>query len=100
MRAPVILPSLAKAAGRSARRARRHRVEDDGPGIRPEDRDRVFKRFCEVETGFLGQVPGAGLGLTIVRATSEADGRRQSGVQVSLQLSRDRLGQIHHRYCT
>lgn len=39
-------------------------VEDNGPGIRPEDRDRVFERFYRVlDTGS----EGSGLGLAIVR---------------------------------
>ena len=36
--------------------------KDDGPGIPPEDRERVFDRFYQVEKTFCGQVPGAGLG--------------------------------------
>lgn len=48
--------------------------KDDGPGIPPEDRERVFDRFYQVEKAFSGQVPGAGLGLTMVRQTVEAHG--------------------------
>jgi len=47
---------------------------DDGPGIPPEDRERVFERFYQVEKTFCGQVPGAGLGLTMVKQTVEAHG--------------------------
>ena len=47
---------------------------DDGPGIPPEDRERVFDRFYQVEKTFCGQVPGAGLGLTMVKQTMEAHG--------------------------
>jgi signal transduction histidine kinase len=40
------------------------RVLDDGPGIRAEDRERVFDRYFRVAgTG----VPGSGLGLAIVK---------------------------------
>jgi two-component system phosphate regulon sensor histidine kinase PhoR len=49
---------------------------DNGPGIPPEDKDRIFEKFYQVERGFCGQVPGAGLGLTIVRQTVEAHGGR------------------------
>jgi signal transduction histidine kinase len=39
-------------------------VADDGPGIAPQDRERVFERFVR---GAAGDVPGSGLGLAIVR---------------------------------
>ncbi len=46
-------------------------VQDDGPGIPPEDRDRVFERFYRV----LGSgVEGSGLGLPIVREIAELHG--------------------------
>jgi two-component system sensor histidine kinase VicK len=48
--------------------------KDDGPGIPPEDLERVFDRFYQVEKTFCGQVPGAGLGLTMVKQTVEAHG--------------------------
>ena len=46
-------------------------VADDGPGIAPSDRDRVFERFTRAEAGRRG-TDGAGLGLAIVRAIVEA----------------------------
>jgi two-component system sensor histidine kinase TctE len=39
-------------------------VEDDGPGIAPEERDRIFERFYRLQNP---KVPGCGLGLAIVR---------------------------------
>ena len=48
--------------------------KDDGPGIPPEDHVRIFERFYQVEKSFSGQVPGAGLGLTMVKQTVEAHG--------------------------
>ncbi len=48
--------------------------KDNGPGIPAEDRARVFDRFYQVEKTFCGQVPGAGLGLTMVKQTVEAHG--------------------------
>ncbi len=38
-------------------------VEDDGPGIPPEDMSRLFDKFHQVEASFTGQVEGWGLGL-------------------------------------
>lgn len=43
-------------------------IEDDGPGIDPDDRERVF------EPGFTTQERGTGFGLTIVRQIAEAHG--------------------------
>ena len=55
-------------------------VTDDGPGIPPEDAERVFRRFARLddararaEEDRAGE-EGAGLGLAIVRSTAEAHG--------------------------
>ncbi|QEC49342.1 HAMP domain-containing histidine kinase [Baekduia soli] len=39
------------------------RVEDDGPGVPPDERDRVFEPFARVDGG---DAPGSGLGLALV----------------------------------
>lgn len=49
----------------------RLRVGDHGPGVPPEDRQRVFERFWRADRG---RSDGAGLGLGIVQATMEAHG--------------------------
>jgi signal transduction histidine kinase len=50
-------------------------VADDGPGIAPEDHERVFERFYRVDpAGPSG--PGTGLGLPIARAMVELHGGR------------------------
>jgi signal transduction histidine kinase len=43
-------------------------VSDDGPGIAPEDRDRVLDRFVRLESA--RSTPGAGLGLSLVAAVA------------------------------
>ena len=55
-------------------------VTDDGPGIPPEDAERVFRRFARLDDAraragedSAGE-EGAGLGLAIVRSTAEAHG--------------------------
>jgi two-component system, OmpR family, sensor kinase len=56
-------------------------VEDEGDGIAPADRERVFERFA-------GR--GSGLGLAIVRATAERHGGRAfaDGARVTMELVR------------
>lgn len=46
-------------------------VTDDGPGIAPEDRERVFERFTRLDAGRARDAGGMGLGLAVVRATIE-----------------------------
>lgn len=48
------------------------RVEDDGPGILPEDREKVFARFIRLSP-LIGS-DGSGLGLSIARSIAETLG--------------------------
>lgn len=48
-------------------------IEDEGPGIPAEARERIFQRFERLGTGSTGQ-PGTGLGLYIVREIVRAHG--------------------------
>jgi len=48
-------------------------AEDEGPGLRPEDIDRIFDRFFR-GTGSRGRGGGSGLGLAIVRRLIELHG--------------------------
>ncbi|OII13472.1 HAMP domain-containing sensor histidine kinase [Curtobacterium sp. MCBA15_008] len=50
------------------------RVEDDGPGIATDDRERVFDRLVRLEAARDARSGGAGLGLPIARGIAEAHG--------------------------
>jgi signal transduction histidine kinase len=54
-------------------------ITDDGPGIPPADRERVFERFTRLDDGRARDAGGAGLGLAIVRELV-----RQHGGSVTL----------------
>lgn len=43
-------------------------VQDNGPGIAPHDRRRIFEKFYQADTLLNRPVEGSGLGLSIVRA--------------------------------
>jgi two-component system OmpR family sensor kinase len=66
-------------------------VEDSGPGISPEERERVFSRFYRVPGSAAG---GSGLGLAIIKAIAERHGaalvlghsERLGGLQVRVEF--------------
>ncbi|MGN6378212.1 MAG: sensor histidine kinase [Gaiellales bacterium] len=51
-------------------------VADRGPGVPPEDADRVFERFFRADPSRARASGGSGLGLSIVAAIAEAHGGR------------------------
>jgi PAS domain S-box-containing protein len=51
-------------------------VEDDGPGIAPGDRERIFEKFFRLDPAQRSGVGGTGLGLYIVRELVERMGGR------------------------
>jgi signal transduction histidine kinase len=51
-------------------------VHDSGPGIPPEDAERIFERFYRIEKSRSRDAGGAGLGLSIARWAVEAHGGR------------------------
>lgn len=59
-------------------------VEDDGPGIEPAERERIFERFYRLP-GVSGE--GCGLGLSIVRQIAQLH-----GAQVTVSSDEDRAG--------
>ncbi|WP_433771461.1 ATP-binding protein [Pseudomonas putida] len=65
-------------------------VEDEGPGIKDEDHDRLFERFYS-----RGNEQGAGLGLTIVQTIAvrlggrvSLENRTQGGLRAMLEIRR------------
>ncbi|HLU71298.1 MAG TPA: ATP-binding protein [Nonomuraea sp.] len=68
-------------------------VDDEGVGIAPADRERIFERFVQVDAGDRRRFGGVGLGLYIVRSLARAQGgdvsahpRPTGGTRMKLQL--------------
>ncbi len=49
-------------------------IDDDGPGVPPAERERVFERFTRLDEARSRADGGSGLGLAIVRAAVDAHG--------------------------
>jgi two-component system OmpR family sensor kinase len=81
---------------RGAAAGLRFTVQDDGPGIPPDQRERVFDRFHRVDAARDRASGGTGLGLAIVRAIAEAHGGSvrasaaggDGGARIDLELPR------------
>jgi two-component system sensor histidine kinase EvgS len=56
--------------------AARISVADDGPGIPPEEQERLFERFYRARQATEESVPGTGLGLAIAKSIAEGHGGR------------------------
>jgi signal transduction histidine kinase len=70
-------------------------VEDDGPGIPPDDVTRAFAPFTRLEGSRNRNTGGTGLGLTIARRIVEAEGgtivvanRPEGGLRLGISLPR------------
>nr|WP_230203091.1 HAMP domain-containing sensor histidine kinase [Parafrankia discariae] len=73
-------------------------VADSGPGVAPEDRERIFERFARGRPG-RGTSEGAGLGLAIVRAIAVAHGGSvrvlgEPGAGATFELTLPRQGPV------
>ena len=49
-------------------------VEDSGPGVPPADRERIFERFTQLDSGATRRAGGVGLGLYIARQLANGQG--------------------------
>ena len=71
------------------------RIDDDGPGIAPEDVARAFEPFTRLEGSRNRNTGGTGLGLTIAKRAVEAEGgtlalsnRSEGGLRTEIRLPR------------
>lgn len=67
-------------------------VEDDGPGIPPEERERVFEPFVRLDPSRDRATGGCGLGLAIVHSIAAAFGGY-------VQIDASPLGGASVRFC-
>jgi two-component system, OmpR family, sensor kinase len=86
---------LVRLSAASNGRYVRFAVEDDGPGIPPDQRDRIFDRFHRTDYSRARTAGGSGLGLAIARALVEAHGGHiragespEGGARVEFDLPR------------
>jgi signal transduction histidine kinase len=71
-------------------------IEDDGPGIPDDDKQRVFEPFVRLESSRNTETGGTGLGLTLVKAIAEGHGgavilenRDRGGLRARMRLPRE-----------
>ncbi|RSN58259.1 sensor histidine kinase [Actinomadura sp. WAC 06369] len=67
-------------------------VRDDGPGIPPADRDRVFERFTRLDSARSRVDGGTGLGLAVARATAVSHGGRLYAADTGRDTGREARG--------
>ena len=69
-------------------------LEDEGPGVPPEQRQRIFDRFVRLVPDNIGPAKGSGLGLTISRSIVQLHGdairaeagARKAGLRIIFEL--------------
>jgi signal transduction histidine kinase len=69
-------PWVRIASSRTADGGIRIDVEDRGPGIPECEKEQIFAAFNQLEEEFTGAVPGAGIGLAMVREIAQRSGGR------------------------
>jgi PAS domain S-box-containing protein len=67
---------LIRVGGRAGEDEVQVYVGDEGIGIPTAEQERIFDRFARVDNSLTRQMPGAGLGLFLVKAVVEAHGGR------------------------
>lgn len=67
-------------------------IQDDGPGIAPEHRVRIFDRFYRVDKARSREAGGAGLGLAITRWAVEVNGGR---IEVESEIGKGALFRVY-----
>jgi signal transduction histidine kinase/CheY-like chemotaxis protein len=78
------------------------RVSDTGPGISPQDRNRIFEPFCQGSVDLWRDTGGTGLGLTISKQFVELHGGRiglesELGVGTTFSFTLPISGPMPHR---
>ena len=66
--------AVERAGGSATRPRLAFVVEDTGPGVPPEARERIFEEFGHVDTSDATRFGGAGLGLAVVQKLAQAMG--------------------------
>lgn len=81
------------ATDQSAARSLRMEIEDQGPGIAPQDMEQAFRPFSRLEVARNGETGGFGLGLAIARSCVRAHGgelklhnRSEGGLRAVIEL--------------
>ena len=71
------------------------RIDDDGPGIPPEQMESVFRPFVRLDSSRSRETGGMGLGLTVARTIVRAHGgdislsnRPEGGLRTEIRLPR------------
>jgi len=68
-------------------------IKDDGIGMEPADREKIFDEFYRAKNDYTANVPGTGLGLSLVKRLVElhqgrisVDSSPRAGSQFVVQL--------------
>ncbi|HZH03076.1 MAG TPA: ATP-binding protein [Myxococcaceae bacterium] len=85
-------PKRVSVRARAERRGVAVEIEDNGNGIAPKDRKRIFERFYRVDNLLTRSTEGSGLGLSIAKRIVEAHGGR---ISVKSELGKGSRFTIH-----